>query len=438
MKNKYKKIILIIILFFTILGYTMVISIPRYDEIWEYGYAYNIATGLIPYKDFNMVSTPLYPFIVSIFIKVFGHYLLSAHIFNAIIITIMLLILYKMLGKKSFILVPLIFTYSDPTYNNLLLFFFFLLLYIKNQNIKDSKKEIITAIIISLMFLTKQSVGVVFFILELFLSKHKIRYIITFIIPILILIIYLTINNALYNFIDYTLLGLFDFAGRNGTISIYLFISIIICITLIILYKKYNKKEILYALAYQIISFPIFDEYHTIIAIIPFIFILLNNLDYKEYRTKYFITMTIFVLLLYITPKYDGKIILNNNYMFGRKVNFVAIEVIDKTTKIYTKYEKEYDKIFNFTRYTYLIKIYQEKTIDKYDMVLNGNMGYKGHNKYIKEIDNYCNKNKCLFIISTTPLNKYSQQNYEITNYILDNYNKIDEDKYLYYEFYSN
>ena len=65
MNKKYKKIILFIVLIIVIIIYTMFISGISYDEIWEYGYGYNISIGLIPYRDFNMIVTPLYPILIS-------------------------------------------------------------------------------------------------------------------------------------------------------------------------------------------------------------------------------------------------------------------------------------------------------------------------------------------------------------------------------------
>ena len=49
-------LLLIVSLFFTLFGN---------DEIWNYGFSNNIYKGLVVYKDFNMVITPLYPFIMS-------------------------------------------------------------------------------------------------------------------------------------------------------------------------------------------------------------------------------------------------------------------------------------------------------------------------------------------------------------------------------------
>lgn len=35
------------------------------DEVWNYGFSNNIYNGMIPYKDFNMIVTPFYPYFIS-------------------------------------------------------------------------------------------------------------------------------------------------------------------------------------------------------------------------------------------------------------------------------------------------------------------------------------------------------------------------------------
>ena len=39
-------------------------NLANLDEILNFNFARNIANGLIPYKDFNMLQTPLLPFIL--------------------------------------------------------------------------------------------------------------------------------------------------------------------------------------------------------------------------------------------------------------------------------------------------------------------------------------------------------------------------------------
>ena len=42
------------------------------DEIWNYGFMHNIYSGLVPYKDFNMVITPFFPMLFSLPFFIFG------------------------------------------------------------------------------------------------------------------------------------------------------------------------------------------------------------------------------------------------------------------------------------------------------------------------------------------------------------------------------
>jgi len=44
-------------------------NLANLDEIWNFNFARNIANGLIPYKDFNMLQTPLLPFILRWYFK---------------------------------------------------------------------------------------------------------------------------------------------------------------------------------------------------------------------------------------------------------------------------------------------------------------------------------------------------------------------------------
>ena len=60
--NISKYIILFIIFFIFFLFF----STGDADVIWNYGFSHAIRIGEIPYKDFNMIITPLYPAIMSI------------------------------------------------------------------------------------------------------------------------------------------------------------------------------------------------------------------------------------------------------------------------------------------------------------------------------------------------------------------------------------
>ena len=68
MKQKTKEIIFnigyILFLLIAFLGIVLPRNLQNLDEIWNFNFARNIANGLLPYKDFNMLQTPLLSFIL--------------------------------------------------------------------------------------------------------------------------------------------------------------------------------------------------------------------------------------------------------------------------------------------------------------------------------------------------------------------------------------
>ena len=440
MKKKIIKIILLLILMLVIITYSMTVISVFCDEIWEYGFGYNIATGLVPYRDFNMVVTPLFPFCIALFIKIFGSYLLSAHIFNALILISTIGIMYKIIGNKALIIVPILLysTYNIlPTYNGLIMFLAVLLVYIKQINIKKDNKVILSGFIISLMVLTKQSIGIVFFILELFLTKDKKKYILAFSIPIIIFLIYLILNKALYNFIDYCILGMLDFADKNSFLSPWVIVFIIMLIILIFLYVKYRKNNILYALAFSTMCIPIIEYNHLIVWFIFSIFSIFQSITFKNNLIKYFILYTCLILILFLSCE-PINIYIKKNFLYGRNIG--PIEYVNSIEENSNKLEligDEYDKVFIINgSMSYAIKLYRKEIIDKYDLINNGNIGYNGSKKYIKEIDDYCKSHKCLFLMRNNIEEHKDQMNDKIINYIIFNYNYLEKNKYISY--YSN
>ena len=57
-----KEVLKYIFLFFLFLGMGLFVISINVDEIYNYGFSVNIAQGLIPYKDFNMIVTLFFRF----------------------------------------------------------------------------------------------------------------------------------------------------------------------------------------------------------------------------------------------------------------------------------------------------------------------------------------------------------------------------------------
>ena len=198
-----KKTLTLIVLFIFFLLFNLIISPLNLDEIWSYGFSYNIATGLIPYKDFNMVITPFYSILMALFLKI-NNNILFFHIINSLIPTSILYLTHKLIKEKVFILLPLLIfplNITFPNYNLFLLLLFILLIYLE----KNKKSDLIIGLILSFIFLTKQSVGLFLIPVSLYYLKDKkkiFKRLITFLIPVIIFIIYLLITNSFNRFID--------------------------------------------------------------------------------------------------------------------------------------------------------------------------------------------------------------------------------------------
>ena len=52
-------------------------------------------------------------------------------------------------------------------------------------------------------------------------------------------------------------------------------------------------------------------------------------------------------------------------------------------------------------------------------------MGYKGEEKYIKEIDNYCSQNKCMFVLISEDLVVKNQTSKKLLDYVQRNYDNV-------------
>ena len=153
-----REILIFLSLYVICFLYSFFISTVYNDEIWNYGFSYNIASGMIPYKDFGMLQTPLYFMLASVFIKIFGAYLYSFHLFNSLILASIIYILYKKLGEKSLIVIPFVFLNCYPSYNILSLL---LVLIIINLVDKDFRyKDKLIGLLVGIVFLTKQNIGI--------------------------------------------------------------------------------------------------------------------------------------------------------------------------------------------------------------------------------------------------------------------------------------
>ena len=424
MKNKKKDIIvLLLIIMYT--GILITYSNADNDLIWNYGFSYNIASGLTMYKDFNMVITPLYPALCGLFMRLFGNNFISFNIINTFLISSMYYYIYKKYPKTflpSFVLLSFIIR---PSYNFLVMFLLLILLNIKEDN------DYLIGFLLGLVALTKQSFLLLIIPSIIYIKKPKkiIKRIIGFIIPVLITLIYMISANSLYSFINYTFLGLFSFGSKNSFLNIGTVIIIALVIYLFTYYLKHKDVKVLYLITYQIMAYPIFNVMHVLFSIIPVIIYLSSKLVEKMSAKKRFnweyakyinyMMMTLLICpVLSIALQYRVKDLvkgtgileykdIENKYLDNMKLIEKEIPSLDNT------YFIMYDAYF----YKYLLN----KKIGSYDLLLNGNLGYKGEERVI-EYFNSLDKDSYFLLNKEYEGGQLSK---DIDSYIRNNYVKV-------------
>ena len=405
------------------------------DEIWNYGFSYNISRGMVIYRDFNVLQTPIFFFIGSLFIDIFGHHLWSAHILNSIILFGVFFILYKDIGKKFFIMVPIILFFCLYSYSLLCILLMFFLLYINNIDIKN--KDLFIDIIVGIMFMTKQHVGICLFFPMIFYSNNKIKSFVLFMIPFILVSIYFLLNNAFYDFFDCCFLGMLDFGNNNTVYTIFTLFFVLEILYLIYRMIKYKDSNAFYIIAFHSIGIPIFDLYHYYLCVIFVIYYFLINYKLENYKYKYFFIISCFVYFCLMKYSFKGVSICTDSksFMYGRNINNKYFNRIGNLYEYLTSsvFDKYGENIFILSNNAYFIKLNLGMSINNFDLILDGNMGYNGDVKRIKKMKSICESSDCLFILDKDIVGV--QLNLNIRNYVIDNYSYVkDLDYYLVYD----
>ncbi len=426
-----KRILLFFLAFIYILLFNLFFVPITSDEVWNYGFAYNISLGLVPYRDFNMIITPFFPAFMAIFLKIFGHNILVFYIANSLCLTFCFFLILKMLGKKGWLFFVFLFaplTLIMPSYN----LFAFILIIIIFYLEKEKKSDYLIGFLLGFLILTKQNIGIMVLIPGLFYYyKDKIRIVkrfLTCFFVLLLFVVYLLITNSFMSFLDLCVFGLFDFSNNNGNLSICTIFFVIILICTVYFVKKYpNNIYNYYALSFYTIMFPIFDYYHFGIALLMFLFLSLYYLPDNIKLPYMFITIFIIILLpilVYFREFYNKKVIYPNdfnNFQY-RYINYRVYSVYDKLNEFINKHS-EYDFIF-LGEESYFLKLVNDRIPGYLDLVNNGNWGYDGNRKMLDALKK--KKNDTLIFVEPNTVNLKTQTNLELINYVLENGKKID------------
>ena len=436
MKKKILKVVIFIALVvIAVLNSYFFTHLYSLDEIWNYGFALNITEGLVPYKDYNMVVAPLFSYLLSVVLIIFGKKLIVYHILIAVMVVIITYLASKKIKFYAILIYVAMLIYSANGYNTFTLFCLFILLYLLDKE-DDKYNDVIIPIIVGIMALTKQTL-VLLVIPSLIYSKNKKKTLAVYLTIFFSFLLYLISQNNLLQFFDYCLFGMFEFADKNKLpVFIYVFLEIvmIICLLVTLIRSKLKCKDIFYVLMYQIIALPILDVYHFLLGWCAVVYIIFQSKKTTEYfKNCLFIFLIIveFYLLFATNTVFtirDAEYFEHypeQTFLEGRLVPIITKHYLKEMDDFIKKYPEH--KLYVFGNYAYIVKLSLDIPVTKFDLINNGNMGYNGASKYIEEIDKTCFKKECLFIVNDSELNSqlYNQTNKNILMFVKNNYTKI-------------
>lgn len=425
--KRYKSLALIIFLFLLFLLFNLILFPTNLDEIWNYGFSHNLYSGLIPYKDFNMVITPFYPFIMSLGFHIFGSSMLVFHVEHAIILICLCVLLFLLIDKKAWFIVALMLfpvNVSFPSYNIFLYFLLVLIIYLE----KEKKSDYLIGFLLGLCVLTKHSVGLCLLLPSLYYIKDlkKVgRRFLGFIVPLFVFIIYLIITKSMIPFIDLCILGLFDFASENGKAFNIYFLLFIIMIGITIYFIVKDRKNLVnyYVLAFYSIMIPLFDIYHFMVAFLAFLILILSKVKKDIIKPGLFgISIILFSAVLLMDSRFKSKIIYPNNIKHF-EYRFIDYDSILFTNKVNDYIKKNSDREFVFLNSNgYYFRLINDMKISYIDLINAGNFGYNGSDKLLKEIKKRKNS---IFLVDKSELSPIKQSDKQALNYVIDNGKKI-------------
>ena len=453
-------------------AFIYLVLVTSNDELWNFQNIYKMINGYKIYNDSNVIITPIFFYLGAIFLEIFSAKFVVFRIYNIISVIILFVISYKIMKKldlsKNLIAVYLSLLFllmfqsivAGANYNTLGCIFILLGIYLyitkKSTNFKQG-------LLIFLVFFTKQNTGIFYalsvIIYELFENKLSKKYIldqlkkfIFFLMPSSLVLLFMHFNGNLEGFINYCFGGLFEFGGSNlvftaapfyyalplSSIGIYIF-TILKKDTIFKTFKDnfwYTLKLLfIFALVNTFTVYPIFNSSHFIYTFpyhLIFIFYYLDTLILKEIfdEDKYYIygkifALTILVLLLGRTLLYffyDYDLISkyrSRNTPFDNLYSYTDTMIKTNDLKEYIlEQEKQGITVLICSHDAAFPMIELKKSNGMYDLLFNGNLGYKGKDKVYSDIDNLKNTE---FLVVTNEEDIFVQEPQEIRKYIMDN-----------------
>ena len=448
-------------------------DIKSIDEIWTFSNTYKLYNGYIIYKDFNVVQTPIFFYIGNIIFRLLSPTYFTFKVYNVLIITAVyttIYILFKELDIKKTIalsctlgmfLFNSVLVLAGANYNCLVMFFVLLGLLINSSKSKSFYKNLLSGVLIFLIFFTKQNIGlfyitglIIYNVYRSIMVKSTKEYALDFLIQLLIFgilfgvtLIQMHMRGNLESFISYSMIGIREFNRNifmNNDFQKIIFVNeLLIHIGLAIIVNKVylRDKEIQYrselffiqGIMFLFIQYPIFNRYHrvlsNIIISIYWIYIvyelLKNNTELlkKEKYLKLLNTIVIITMLSFSVLnlfKYFNSIEKTEyEIYYGVNFNYETKQDIDLICNYISEQKEQGEDVIILSKYAMLYMTPLKINNGKFDMSLIGNLGKEGEEGLIRDIESL---QKTIVLIVSDKSNIMYQESNRAREFIMDNF----------------
>ncbi|MCR4766470.1 MAG: hypothetical protein K5875_00735 [Saccharofermentans sp.] len=390
------------------------------DELWNYNMSRGIVMGMQPYRDFNMVQTPLFAFI-NAFALLISRTLTAYRISCSVLLSVLMLLVFRTIAARTneYYALPvtlICLLLSGTVSYNTLFMIFALVIYLLLVRGNTSSRIFLTGISAACAALSRQTSGGILILTVLIILasplgggssirrrvKDVLMYLAGGAVPCVLFLIYLLAAGSFKSFWDYCFFGLFAFGSGNSLFMIEavpclaIALSGIICDLLMMKTDRIRSLlHLLLGISILLIAVPITDGIHTAYAGIWFLIPVIFYLE-KRYGSQLkksmstassalfaavAVIMTVFGILGYGTvdgiPELKG--ILADRYLVS------DLKELSDRNKLY---ESEGMDVKTLSYSSVLVSVIGSDYDPVFDMFLEGNTGLTEPMEYVEEVLN--------------------------------------------------
>lgn len=382
------------------------------DEVYVYTLSRAVATGMVPYRDFNMVMPPLFFHFLALPLLL-SRTVLMMRIVNSIFLTFMMLLIYRICRQKTGDEAALLLSIAGiaaldiATYNTMFCVFA-MIAYILLSRIESGRYVFILGIVTTLSALSRQTSGTLLLIACLVIvgiltpKGKKFKNIIVYLLGVglicTIFLIYLLATGSFSQFWEYCLFAVL-FTDGNSTIAASGIPGVVITILGVIadikLYRKDSNKEHIFHIVTGVLIFtaaiPIVDLMHTSYAgiwfMIPLFEVFVPHLA-KMMNKRMWIYLDVaasVICLIFTFFSFRGAVFTND----VRELKYVPLsssfEAYKDIAYINTLYQEQGYDVVTISNEAALISLINEEYNPPYDLFLKGNLGMTDPMVYVEE-----------------------------------------------------